>query len=45
LRSSARTQPFWTKVSLPSGLTSLSVAWRTAFGFEDRLLGIGQLVP
>ncbi len=32
----ARTQPFCTKVSLPSGLTSVIVAWRSTLGFEER---------
>ena len=35
LRSFARTQPPCTKVSLPSGLTSLTVAWRSTFGVEE----------
>ena len=35
LRSLARSQPFWTKVSLPSGRTSLTVAWKSTFGVED----------
>ena len=36
LRSLARSQPFCTKVSLPSGLTSVSVACRSTFGVEER---------
>ena len=36
LRSLPRTQPFCTKVSLPSGLTSLIVAWRSTLGVEER---------
>src|SRR5213075_1775291 len=36
LRSLARTQPFCTKVSLPSGRTSLIVACRSTSGVEDR---------
>ena len=35
LRSLARSQPFWTNVSLPSGRTSLTVAWRSTSGVED----------
>src|SRR5436190_714822 len=35
LRSFARTQPFWTKTSLPSGRTSEIVTCRSAFGFDD----------
>src|SRR5476649_2190189 len=35
LRSLARIQPFWTKVSLPSGRTSLTVAWRSTSGVDD----------
>src|SRR3954468_22599283 len=35
-RSSARSQPPWTKVSLPSGRTSEIVACRSTFGAEDR---------
>src|SRR5690348_3884915 len=36
LRSLARSQPFWTKVSLPSGRTSLTVAWRSTLGVDER---------
>src|SRR3954451_10903703 len=36
LRSLPRTQPPCTKVSLPSGLTSLIVACRSTFGREER---------
>src|SRR3954452_19057071 len=36
LRSFARSQPPWTKVSLPSGRTSVIVAWRSTFGFDAR---------
>src|SRR4030081_2210006 len=36
LRSLARIQPFCTNVSLPSGRTSLTVAWRSTSGVEDR---------
>src|SRR5438477_10450421 len=36
LRSLARSHPFWTKVSLPSGLTSVIVAWRSTFGLDER---------
>src|SRR3954469_3074686 len=36
LRALARSQPPCTNVSLPSGLTSLIVAWRSTFGFDDR---------
>src|SRR3954447_13602809 len=36
LRSLPRTQPPCTNVSLPSGLTSVIVACRSAFGREDR---------
>src|SRR4051812_1125950 len=35
LRSSARSQPPCTNVSLPSGRTSLTVACRSTFGFDD----------
>src|ERR1700756_2436083 len=35
LRSLARNQPFWTKVSLPSALTSLTVARRSTSGVDD----------
>src|ERR1700730_19402438 len=35
LRSLARIQPFWTNVSLPSGRTSLTVAWRSTSGVDD----------
>src|SRR5580698_3319546 len=34
-RSLARSQPFWTNVSLPSGRTSLTVAWRSTLGLDD----------
>src|ERR1700694_3372586 len=36
LRSLARIQPFWMKVSFPSGPTSLIVAWRSTSGVDDR---------
>src|SRR3712207_6403174 len=36
LRSLARSQPPCTNVSLPSGRTSLMVAWRSTFGLDDR---------
>src|SRR6476661_3394867 len=36
LRSLARIQPFCTKVSLPSGRTSLIVACRSTSGVDDR---------
>src|SRR5690349_11640989 len=36
LRSLARIQPFWTNVSLPSGRTSLTVAWRSTSGVDER---------
>src|SRR5581483_5043746 len=36
LRSLARIHPFCTKVSLPSGRTSLIVAWRSTSGVDDR---------
>src|ERR671937_2871151 len=36
LRSVPRTQPPCTKVSLPSGLTTLIVAWRSTFGDDER---------
>src|SRR5258706_16243898 len=36
LRSLARIQPFWTKVSFPSGRTSLIVACRSTSGVDDR---------
>ena len=36
LRSLARTQPPCTKVSLPSGRTSLIVACRSTFGVDER---------
>src|SRR5437868_8433160 len=36
LRSLARIQPFWTNVSLPSGRTSLIVAWRSTSRVDDR---------
>src|SRR4051812_15636980 len=36
LRSSARSQPPCTNVSLPSGRTSVTVAWRSTFGLEER---------
>ena len=35
LRSLARIQPSCTNVSLPSGRTSLTVAWRSTSGVED----------
>src|SRR6202007_2481477 len=35
LRSLPRIHPFWTKVSLPSGRTSLTVAWRSTSGVDD----------
>src|SRR5262249_58090935 len=35
LRSLARSQPFCTNVSLPSGRTSLTVACRSTSGVED----------
>src|SRR5438552_18204035 len=35
LRSLARIQPFCTNVSLPSGRTSLTVAWRSTSGVDD----------
>src|SRR5579863_7085961 len=35
-RSSARNQPFCTNVSSPSGRTSLTVAWRSTSGVEER---------
>src|SRR5438876_3737640 len=35
LRRLARIQPFWTNVSLPSGRTSLTVAWRSTSGADD----------
>src|SRR5437660_8000266 len=35
LRSLARSQPFWTNVSLPSGRTSLTVAWMSTSGVDD----------
>src|SRR5947209_19740816 len=35
LRSLARIQPSWTNVSLPSGPTSLTVAWRSTSGVDD----------
>jgi hypothetical protein len=35
LRSLARIQPFWTKVSIPSGRTSLIVACRSTSGVDD----------
>ena len=34
VRASLRSQPFWTKVSLPSGRISVIVAWRSTFGTE-----------
>src|SRR5215204_2809733 len=36
LRSLPRTQPLCTYVSLPSGLTSVTVAWRSTFGADER---------
>ena len=36
MRSLPRTQPFCTKVSLPSGRTSVTVAWRSTLGVEER---------
>ena len=36
LRSSPRSQPLWTNVSLPSGRTSVTVACRSTLGFEER---------
>ncbi len=36
LRSLARSHPFWTNVSLPSGRTSLTVAWRSTSGVDER---------
>src|SRR5436190_14815642 len=36
LRSLARSQPFWTNVSFPSGRTSLIVACRSTSGVDDR---------
>src|SRR5437016_3811698 len=35
-RQLVRRYPFWTKVSLPSGRTSLTVAWRSTIGWEAR---------
>src|SRR5438270_5909729 len=35
VRSLPRIQPFWTNVSLPSGLTSLTVAWKSTSGVDD----------
>src|ERR1700683_935766 len=35
LRSLARSHPFWTNVSLPSGRTSLIVAWKSTSGGAD----------
>src|SRR6266516_2733849 len=35
LRSLARIQPFWTNVSLPSGRTSRTAAWRSTSGVDD----------
>ena len=35
-RSSARIHPFCTKVSLPSGRTSVTDAWRSTFGVDER---------
>src|SRR5271165_7501197 len=35
LRSLARIQPFWTKLSFPSGRTSVTVAWRSTSGVDD----------
>src|ERR1700736_5635402 len=35
LRSLARIHPFCTNVSLPSGRTSLTVAWRSTSGVDD----------
>src|SRR4051812_45781751 len=37
LRSLARNQPPCTNVSLPSGLTSLIVAWRSTLGLDERI--------
>ena len=37
LRSLARSQPPCTNVSLPSGRTSLIVAWRSALRVEERI--------
>src|SRR5262249_31153559 len=37
LRSLARIQPSWTNVSLPSGRTSLTVAWRSRALREERI--------
>src|SRR5580693_5804815 len=34
-RSLARSQPFCTKVSFPSGRTSLIVAWKSTSGVDD----------
>src|SRR5438309_7773355 len=36
LRSLARSQPFWTNVSFPSGRTSLIVTCRSTSGVDDR---------
>src|ERR671915_2085934 len=36
LRLLPRTQPLCTYVSLPSGLTSVTVAWRSTFGADER---------
>src|SRR5712692_2462944 len=36
-RASERSQPFWTKVSLPSGRTSDTVTCRSTLGAEDRI--------
>src|SRR5689334_9905670 len=45
LRSLARIQPLCTKVSLPSGRTSLIVAWRSTSGVDDRTHRLTEPLP
>jgi len=45
LRSSARSQPPCTNVSLPSGRTSLIVACRSTFGAEERTQACSAPAP
>src|SRR5712691_9979618 len=45
LRSLARIQPFWMKVSFPSGRTSLIVACRSTSGVDDRTQRLTAPLP
>src|SRR3954471_16084919 len=45
LRSLPRSQPPCTNVSLPSGRTSVMVAWRSTFGFDERTQALTAPAP